>query len=46
MAAPDEVNVWVGVDVGKEFHHAVVLDDSGDTLLDRRVTNSEADLAA
>ena len=36
--------MWVGLDVGKEFHHAVVLDDDGDTLIDLRVTNDEADL--
>lgn len=43
-APPSEIDVWVGVDVGKEFHHAVVLDDDGDTLIDRRVGNDEADL--
>lgn len=44
MAAPDVVDVWIGLDVGKEFHHAVVLDDAGQALFDRRVANSEADL--
>lgn len=44
MAAPAQVEIWIGLDVGKEFHHAVVLDDAGDVLADRRVTNSEADL--
>ncbi len=46
MATPDEVDVWVGFDVGKEFHHVAVLDDDGTVLFDRRVTNGEADLAA
>ena len=27
MATPDEVDVWVGLDVGKEEHFAEVLDD-------------------
>lgn len=44
MATPAQVEIWIGLDVGKEFHHAVVLDDIGDVLADRRVTNSEADL--
>jgi transposase len=44
MAAPAQVEIWIGLDVGKEFHHAVVLNDAGDVLADRRVTNSEADL--
>lgn len=44
MATPAQVEIWIGLDVGKEFHHAVVLDDSGGLLFDRRVTNSEADL--
>ena len=44
MAAPAQVEIWIGLDVGKEFHHAVVLDDAGAVLADRRVTNDEADL--
>ncbi len=36
-------NAWVGVDVGKEFHWAHVLDTSGRMLLSRRVENDEAD---
>ena len=44
MPEPAQIDVWIGLDVGKEFHHAVVLDDHGDTLIDRRVTNDEADL--
>jgi transposase len=35
---------WVGIDVGKEFHWAHALDDSGRKLLSRRVENDEADL--
>src|ERR671911_1254557 len=35
---------WVGVDAGKEFHWARVLDDSGRELLSRKVENDETDL--
>jgi transposase len=35
---------WVGVDAGKEFHWAHVLDASGRELLSRRVENDEAEL--
>ena len=35
---------WAGVDVGKEFHWAHVLDASGRELLSRKVENDEADL--
>lgn len=46
MATPDEVDVWIGLDVGKEEHFADVLDDSGDALFGRSVRNDEADLEA
>ena len=36
---------WVGVDAGKEFHWAHVLDASGRELLSRRVENDEADIS-
>ena len=39
------LNAWVGVDVGKEFHWAHVLDASGRELLSRRIKNDEADLS-
>jgi transposase len=35
---------WAGVDAGKEFHWACVLDASGRELLSRKVENDEADL--
>ncbi len=35
---------WVGVDAGKEFHWAHVLDASGRQLLSRKVENDEADI--
>ena len=36
---------WVGVDAGKEFHWAHVLDASGTELLSKKVENDEADIA-
>ena len=36
---------WAGVDAGKEFHWAYVLDASGRQLLSRKVENDEADLS-
>jgi transposase len=36
--------VWVGIDAGKEFHWASVMDGAGTELLSRRVQNDEADL--
>jgi transposase len=35
---------WAGVDAGKEFHWAHVLDVSGKQLLSRKVENDEADI--
>jgi Transposase len=35
---------WAGVDAGKEFHWAHVLDASGTELLSRKVQNGEADI--
>ena len=36
---------WAGVDAGKEFHWAHVLDASGRELLSRKVENDEAGLS-
>ena len=46
MSTPDEVDVWIGLDVGKEDHFADVLDDDGESLFARSVANDEADLVA
>jgi len=46
VAGPDEVTVWVGLDVGKEEHFADVLDDEGEPLFARSIGNDEADLEA
>lgn len=35
---------WAGMDIGKEFHWAHVLDASGRQLLSRKVENDEADI--
>jgi transposase len=37
---------WVGVDAGKGFHWAHVVNASGEALLSRRVKNDETDLLA
>ncbi len=42
--AKSSSKAWAGIDVGKEFHWAHVLDASGAELLSRRVENDEADL--
>jgi transposase len=36
--------VWAGIDAGKEFHWAHVLDASGSELLSQKVENDEADI--
>jgi transposase len=36
--------IWAGVDIGKEHHHCVVIDDNGERLLSRRVRNDETEL--
>lgn len=46
MAAPDDVDVWIGLDVGKDAHFAEILDNDGDRLHARAVDNDEADLVA
>ncbi|HEY9356913.1 MAG TPA: IS110 family transposase [Arthrobacter sp.] len=40
----DSVDVFIGVDVGKDGHHAVALDKSGNRLLDRALPNDEDEL--
>jgi transposase len=46
VSTPDDVNVWIGLDVGKDEHFADVLDDAGESLFVRSVANDEADLVA
>ncbi len=45
MAAPGQVDVWVGLDVGKQEHFADVLDNDGERLFARAVANDQAGLA-
>ena len=42
----DDVDVFVGVDVGKGEHHAVALDKSGKRLFDKALPNDEKKLRA
>ena len=35
MATPEQVDVWVGPDVGQQEHFADVLDDAGERLFSR-----------
>lgn len=44
MHQPDQVDVWIGLDVGKEDHFADVLDDDGDSLFACSVANDEGAL--
>ncbi len=46
MATPEQVNVWVGLDVGKEEHFAEVLDDAGDRLFAVSLRNDQSALEA
>jgi transposase len=46
VATPEQVDVWVGVDVGKEEHFAEVLDNDGDRIFARGVVNDQAALEA
>jgi transposase len=46
LATPEQVDVWVGLDVGKEEHFAEVLDDSGERLFARSVVNDQTALEA
>jgi predicted DNA repair protein MutK len=46
LATPEQVNVWVGLDVGKEEHFAEVLDDDGERIFARSVVNDQAALEA
>jgi transposase len=46
VARPEQVDVWIGLDVGKEDHFAEVLDDAGERIFARGVANDEAALEA
>lgn len=40
----EATDVFLGIDVGKSFHHAVALSRVGKVLLDQHLTNDEADI--
>jgi transposase len=44
LATPEQVDVWVGLDVGKEEHYAEVLDNDGERIFARSVVNDQAAL--
>lgn len=44
MSTPIETRIWIGLDVGKEFHYAVVLDNGGKVIFEQRVDNSEVEI--
>jgi transposase len=46
VAVPGQVDVWIGLDVGKETHFADVLDNDGERLFARAVGNGQGDLEA
>ena len=46
MATPEQVSVWVGLDVGKESHFADVLDNDGERLFARAISNDQGDIEA
>ena len=45
MDAPNETNVWIGLDIGKADHFADVLDDEGSSLFVGGVANDEPAIA-
>ena len=46
LARPGQVDVWIGLDVGKEEHFAEVLDRDGERLFARTVVNDQVALEA
>jgi transposase len=46
VATPEQVSVWVGLDVGKETHFADVLDNDGERLFSRPIGNDQGDIEA
>src|ERR1700683_5381417 len=46
VATPEQVSVWVGLDVGKGTHFADVLDNDGERLFSRPIGNDQGDIEA
>ena len=41
---PDDIDVWLGLDVGKESHHACALDHNGDRIHDKPLKQDETQI--
>lgn len=46
MGTPDDIDVWIGLDIGKSEHFADALDAAGAPLFSGTVANDEADIEA
>jgi Transposase len=46
VAVPDQVDVWIGLNVGKQEHFADVLDDASERLFSRSVAYDQAAIEA
>ena len=46
MGTPDDIDVRIGLDIGKAEHFADVLDAAGSPLFSRAVANDEAEIEA
>ena len=46
VGTPDDIDVWIGLDIGKAEHFADVLDAAGSPLFSRAVANDEAEIEA
>jgi len=46
VAAPDHVDVWIGLHVGKDDHFVDVVNDDGDWLFGRAVVKDQAAIEA
>ena len=46
MGTPDDIDVWIGLDIGKAEHFADALDAAGKPLFAGAVANDEADIQA
>ncbi|MBF6541212.1 transposase, partial [Nocardia farcinica] len=38
--------IWVGIDVGKQMHHACAVDESGKTVFSQKLGNDQAAIEA
>ena len=46
MGTPDDIDVWIGLQIGKAEHFADVLDSAGSPLFAGAVANGETDIEA